>query len=550
MNESNVLIGKGKKPTKTQILKQNLKLKVKVNKTIISKKQKRNLYIALALGILIFLFFFILFINKIKHLKNKKFSKEKNLNSLSTLSTKETSKNKIKEIYESLETYETRYTNSLCNELDPINIFKNRLNSTPEIICSNSNNDSLHICYKDNNPIFVAQNGASCEFKNVIIDPSKWSGDGNTYKGPMDPSNRGCPLLSKGFFNIKCDNGLMTKYSGYDFIYNNYFNGWDYKYDLYEKEKDSLEELSPGKTVFFISRNQDSPNLYHGGSEFVNALSIMYLLKLNPENIQIVFLESILINDDPFYDLYKNLIGRGGEPIHIRNLTKKYKVSNGVHIPIDWDSPCFITVVPPNCVNNPTKTYYLYNKLIDEFMRVDNYKDAFDKNNSEIFYYPELIINTGKKDKKIFNKIITFQWRRVWPKGRSGQQRILGNGPELADKLSTLLPKNFLLRLIDTASLPIEQQITIMRNTDYFVGIHGAGLSLIIYAKPSCIYHEVLHSPNMNGLELFAATSGHRVYKDIIDAEVKDVDGNENIFFNVEHFAKSVISHLKESNLM
>ena len=81
---------------------------------------------------------------------------------------------------------------------------------------------------------------------------------------------------------------------------------WDYKCDLYKKEKDSLEVLSLGKTVFFICRNQDSTNLYHDGSEFVNALSIMNLLKLNPENIQIVFLESILINDDPFYDLYKN----------------------------------------------------------------------------------------------------------------------------------------------------------------------------------------------------------------------------------------------------
>ena len=55
-----------------------------------------------------------------------------------------------------------------------------------------------------------------------------------------------------------------------------------------------------------------------------------------------------------------------------------------------------------------------------------------------------------------------------------------------------------------------------MRNTDYFVGIHGAGLSLSIYAPKNCIYHEVLHSPNMNGLELFAALSGHKVYKDII----------------------------------
>ena len=54
----------------------------------------------------------------------------------------------------------------------------------------------------------------------------------------------------------------------------------------------------------------------------------------------------------------------------------------------------------------------------------------------------------------------------------------------------------------------------------------------------------------MNGLELFAATSGHKVYKDIIDSDVRDVDGNENIFFNVNEFANRVIEHLKESNLI
>ena len=280
----------------------------------------------------------------------------------------------------------------------------------------------------------------------------------------------------------------------------------------------------------------------------------MYLMNLNPKDIQIVFLESILIMDDPFYDLYKELIGRGGEPIHIKNLTKKYLVAKGVHIPINWDSPCFIRSEVPECINHPTKTYYLYNKLIDKYISPDNYTDIIsnnnNKNNSEIFYYPETIINEITKNKNSFNKILTFQWRRVWPKGRKGQYRILGNGPELADKLSSLLPKNILLRLIDTARLPIKQQISIMRNTDYFVGIHGAGLSLSIFAPQNCIYHEVLHVPNMNGLELFAALSGHKVYKDIIAANVKYIDGNENIFFNVDEFAKVVISHLKESNLM
>ena len=544
MNESNILIEKNQKAN-THIILNNTQTNVKINKSNIFKKQSRDKYIIFAIRIIIFIILYSLIIIKFKD--NLKRKKRKNI-------IKTINKNRVKkidEIYKNIESYEIKHNKMECNALDPINIFKKRLTSTSTILCSND--DSNHICFKDGNDLFVARNGASCEFKNVIIDPSKWRADNNIYKGPMDPNNRGCPLLSKGFFNIQCKSGEKYNYSGYDFIYNNYFNGWNYEYINYEKEKEQLEELAPGKTVFFISRNQDSPNLYHGGSEFVNALAIMYLMNLNPKDIQIVFLESILIMDDPFYDLYKELIGRGGEPIHIKNLTKKYLVSKGVHIPINWDSPCFIRSEVPECINHPTKTYYLYNMLIDKYISPDNYTDIIsnnNKNNSEIFYYPETIINEITKNKNSFNKILTFQWRRVWPKGRKGQYRILGNGPELADKLSSLLPKNILLRLIDTARLPIKQQISIMRNTDYFVGIHGAGLSLSIFAPQNCIYHEVLHVPNMNGLELFAALSGHKVYKDIIAANVKYIDGNENIFFNVDEFAKVVISHLKESNLM
>ena len=544
MNESNILIEKNQKAN-THIILNNTQTNVKINKSNIFKKQSRNKYIIFAIRIIIFIILYSLIIIKFKD--NLKRKKRKNI-------IKKINRNsvyKIDEIYKNIESYEIKHNKMECNALDPINIFKKRLTSTSTILCSND--DSNHICFKDGNDLFVARNGASCEFKNVIIDPSKWRADNNIYKGPMDPNNRGCPLLSEGFFNIQCKSGEKNNYSGYDFIYNNYFNGWNYEYKNYEKEKEQLEELAPGKTVFFISRNQDSPNLYHGGSEFVNALAIMYLMNLNPKDIQIVFLESILIMDDPFYDLYKELIGRGGEPIHIKNLTKKYLVSKGVHIPINWDSPCFIRSEVPECINHPTKTYYLYNMLIDKYISPDNYTDIIsnnNKNNSEIFYYPETIINEITKNKNSFNKILTFQWRRVWPKGRKGQYRILGNGPELADKLSSLLPKNILLRLIDTARLPIKQQISIMRNTDYFVGIHGAGLSLSIFAPQNCIYHEVLHVPNMNGLELFAALSGHKVYKDIIAANVKYIDGNENIFFNVDEFAKVVISHLKESNLM
>ena len=179
-------------------------------------------------------------------------------------------------------------------------------------------------------------------------------------------------------------------------------------------------------------------------------------------------------------------------------------------------------------------------------MNITDYKDSF-ISDGEIFYYPQKILESYKEN-VTFTKIVTFQWRRVWPKGRNNQQRILGNGPELADKLAEVLPKNILVRLIDTASLPINEQISIMRKTDYFVGIHGAGLTLSIFSPSHCIYHEVLPRSNMNGLLLMASLSGHKTYSDIIPADVKFINENEYIFFNEDKFAQSILEHLKENN--
>jgi len=432
--------------------------------------------------------------------------------------------------------------NPSCDNLDPIKLFKARLNSPFKTICKESK--SQHICTLNKNPMYSGPNGVICKMSNIILDPTKWQNSSYIYKGPVDVDKKGKPILSQGFFNMKCKNPSFLE--GYNNMYKPYFNGWDYNFtDNINNKK--YEELAPGKTVFFLSRNQDSPNLYHGGSEFINALSLMYLLNLEPEDIQVIFLESITIYDDPFYTLYEKLIGRGGKPIYMRNLdmTKKYYITNAVHIPINWDSPCFISSGVPYC-KKPTLTYYFYNKLIDNYLNISDYFDPF-QSDGEIFYYPKQVLESYKSNIK-FKKVVTFQWRRIWPKGRKNQQRILGNGPELVDKLASVLPKDFLIRLIDTASLPIEEQISIMRKTDYFIGMHGAGLMLSIFAPSHCIFHEILPRYNMNGLLLMASLSGHKTYSEILPSTEQIIDTNEMFYFNVDVVADKVLGHMKEKN--
>jgi hypothetical protein len=285
---------------------------------------------------------------------------------------------------------------------------------------------------------------------------------------------------------------------------------------------------------------------------------MIYLFNLDPKEIQVIFLESIEIPvtlenqqkepdkpEDPFYYIYKNVISQGGEPIYIRNLKKKYKISKAIHVPINWDSPLFIYVNFPKC-NKISKTYKLYNDLIDKYMDLKPFEDKFITDN-ETFYYPERVIKSHESGTK-FEKIVTVQWRRVWPKRRKGQHRIFKNAQQLTYKLSTLLPKNILIRLIDFAQLSMKNQISIIRSTDYLIGIHGAGLSLSIFLPHKSIFNEFDHRKIKSVLALMSALSGHVTYTDYIKSSKSDIDRNENIEFDENEFINRVITHMKKHN--
>ena len=418
--------------------------------------------------------------------------------------------------------------NERCKDLDPINVFKNRLDSEPVILCKNEK--SSHICYRNNNYELAVKNGVLCKMDNIILDPSKWQENGYTYKGPVDQNTKGEPLFLSGFFNMECNKS--NSFNDYDKIYIRYFNSWNYQFN--SNIGDDVEELAQGKTIFFMGRNQDSPNLFHGISEFINAFSLMILLNKEPKDIQIIFLESILLER-------VNIIAGGNEPIHIRDLTKKkYHISNGYFVPINWDSPCFLEIGISLC-KYPSKTYYLLNKYVDKYLNLSEFIDSSTDN--ETFYYPK------KFDKsKQYKKYVTIQWRRVWPKGRKDQERILGNAPELAEKLASQLPDDILVRLIDTASLPIEEQISIMRKTDYFIGIHGAGLVLSIFLPKESILDEILS--NMQGLSSMSRLSGHKTYTDYIKHNIKIIDDNENFFFDANDFVRTIKENMKLNDLI
>jgi hypothetical protein len=393
--------------------------------------------------------------------------------------------------------------------------------------------------------------------ENIVLDPSKSRQSGLSFlNGPVDTKNHGMPLLSKGFINAECNPKKI--FLNYNKIYRAYFNSWNYEYNSND-EKEELEELAPGKIIFFMSRNQDSPNLFFGNSEIINALAIINLFNLDLKDIQVIFLESIEIPvtlgnqtrdpdkpEDPFYYIYKNVLSQGGEPIYIKNLKKKYKISKAFYVSINWDTPLKLININYTQCDTISKTYKLYNDLIDKYMDLKPFEDKFITDN-DTYYYPESVIKSHESGIK-FDKIVTIQWRKVWPKRRKGQVRIFNNALELTYKLSKLLPKNILIRLIDTAKFKMEDQISIMKNTDYLIGLHGAGLALGIFLPQKSIFHEFTHEHIISTLGFSSSLSGHKTYVEYIKSNSTKIDGNENVILDENEFIEKVISRMKENN--
>ena len=86
-----------------------------------------------------------------------------------------------------------------------------------------------------------------------------------------------------------------------------------------------------------------------------------------------------------------------------------------------------------------------------------------------------------------------------------------------------------------------------MRQTDYLIGVHGAGLSLSIFMPPNTILYEILPKKNIKVLVLMSALSGHKIYSDILKSELKIINNNDIYFFDTIEFAEKLLKHIKEN---
>ena len=109
--------------------------------------------------------------------------------------------------------------------------------------------------------------------------------------------------------------------------------------------------------------------------------------------------------------------------------------------------------------------------------------------------------------------------------GRKFQKRILGNGPELADKLF----------------IKISWYIIFIY---YWTNFNNESNWLSIFMPSNTILYEILPKKNIKVLILMYALSGHKIYSDILKSELKIINNNDNYFFDTIEFAEKLLKHI------
>ena len=482
---------------------------------------------------------FLEIINQFKSIENKihtinttnnfhEKNKTNNIHKIAIINNNITKNNRYLEKYLKMKNYSIPEDETVdCKLHDGFNNFKLLTETESYILCKGE--ISKHKCYYQYDYDFE-KGGALCELENVILDPTKFK-----YYYSC-PDSDFWPDLKDFFFNMKCN--VKGEQFSHHFEYDFYFNHWNYNYT---KKNEIIEEIGINKTVLIISAR--SSHLYHGFLEIMNAIAVMNVYNLEPEDVQILLIEKCPPEFDVYYPFYSELISRGGDIIFFNELSKnkKYLIKNAINVPHLYDSPFWVDGLLSCKYRSPAYKRLLH--LIAKYLIIPEFHDSLDYNGT-IIVYPKSVKNVN--DPK-YTKFVTIEWRKPFPPDRKNQQRLMGNGQELLNKLQAKMKKNILVRLVDTAYLSIIDQISLMLKTNYLIGIHGAGFTLGPYLSDEAIIHEISIG-QFNEMPLsICALSGHRTFKDSIGGYIKEEDG-EYMYLNADEFVSTVVSTMKRNN--
>lgn len=255
-----------------------------------------------------------------------------------------------------------------------------------------------------------------------------------------------------GYFCIPCSYNFPS-YNFYERINPNHLNKWVKNLCYMEKEADTVVEIVH-ETTMAVYRYEYA-NIYHQMTDWYNIFTQAMLMGYDPKNLNILFVDRHHrpgILDKTWDALFKSVT-------FISDLTHPVVYSKLVWAVISYNSPL------------------LYHQVQKPLPYIEDFRKFFSQRYKII---SDKTLNCSKLN-------ITFLWRRDYIShigNPSGQiKRKITNEEELIDSVKGVM-RGHVVRGIQLEKLSMTEQIETITSTDILIGMHGAGLTYVLFLPP------------------------------------------------------------------
>ena len=214
--------------------------------------------------------------------------------------------------------------------------------------------------------------------------------------------------------------------------------------------------------TYLLTRDEDCENSFHSTADFMNMFVVSNVIGISPEKQQVLLWDTH--PDGPYLDLIqKAYSGAGKVERHSFYGGKKIMFKKLI---FHMESPAGL-IFPK--IANPTQLRCKGTGLFKEYAK--HVLSSFDLWNVEPPAVPHatLLLRHRTDTKNV--------------------GRILANEDEVVQVLeaSNMITYN----VVDTAKMPYAEQLALIRRTNILIGVHGAGLMLILFAANEAVLVEV-----------------------------------------------------------
>jgi len=226
-----------------------------------------------------------------------------------------------------------------------------------------------------------------------------------------------------------------------------------------------------GETTYLMPRDADGDNMFHVSADLMNMEVVYRVMGLNGHDVQVVIWDKLPLYS--YIDLIERAFNGGKRLVNLQDLLTLDSTRQTIvfeHLVFHLESPAanvheFVTLAFPKQEPMQCRTSSLWRAYQQRVLCAYNLWQASPPS------VPHLTLSIRQRTSK------------------KNVGRVLANQKELE---TVFMEGNMLTwQTVDLADMSFKEQINVMRKTNVYVGIHGAGLILIMFTAEESILLEI-----------------------------------------------------------